>query len=62
MIDGRRWTTSSTFRGNPIAAAAVSATMRVIRDEGLVERAATLGADFEHDVRAIAAKHPWSSV
>ena len=58
MIDGRRWTTSSTFRGNPIAAAAVSATMHVVHDEGLVERSSTLGAAFEPRLRAMAAHHP----
>jgi 4-aminobutyrate aminotransferase-like enzyme len=57
MIDGRRWTTSSTFRGNPIAAAAISATMRVIADEGLPARAAALGPELGRDIRSIAARH-----
>ncbi|HLY84626.1 MAG TPA: aminotransferase class III-fold pyridoxal phosphate-dependent enzyme [Acidimicrobiales bacterium] len=35
---------SSTFAGSPLAAAAVSATIAVIRDEGLVERSESLGA------------------
>jgi len=34
---------SSTFAGNPLAAAAVSATLAALRDEGLVERAGMLG-------------------
>lgn len=34
---------SSTFGGNPLAAAAVVATLRVIEDEGIVERARTIG-------------------
>ncbi|MET0325295.1 MAG: aminotransferase class III-fold pyridoxal phosphate-dependent enzyme [Ilumatobacteraceae bacterium] len=34
---------SSTFAGNPLAAAAVSATIAVIRGEGLVERSCELG-------------------
>ncbi len=34
---------SSTFAGSPVAACAVSATIEVIRREGLVERAAQLG-------------------
>jgi putrescine aminotransferase len=35
---------SSTFAGSPLAAAAVTATIGVIRDEGLVERSRWLGA------------------
>jgi putrescine aminotransferase len=35
---------SSTFAGSPLAAAAVTATIHVILEEGLVERSATLGA------------------
>lgn len=35
---------SSTFGGNPLACAAGIATIKVIREEGLVERAAELGA------------------
>jgi putrescine aminotransferase len=34
---------SSTFAGSPVAAAAVTATIGVLRDEGLVERAGHLG-------------------
>jgi putrescine aminotransferase len=34
---------SSTFAASPIAMAAAAATVRVIREEGLVERAKTLG-------------------
>jgi putrescine aminotransferase len=34
---------SSTFAGSPLAAAAVTATIEVIRDEGLVGRSARLG-------------------
>ncbi len=34
---------SSTFAGNPLAAAAVTATIGVIKDEGLVERSRRLG-------------------
>ena len=34
---------SSTFAGSPLAAAAVTATLGVLRDEGLVERADRLG-------------------
>ena len=58
LIGERRWTTSSTFRGQPLTVAAISATMRVIREEGLVERAARMGPGLGREVRAIAARHP----
>jgi 4-aminobutyrate aminotransferase-like enzyme len=57
-IGDRRWTTSSTFRGHPLTVAAISATMRVLRDEQLVARAAKIGPELGRDVRAIAARHP----
>jgi putrescine aminotransferase len=44
---------SSTFAGSPLAAAAVTATLGVLRDEGLVERAHGLGRvvlDMARDV------------
>ncbi len=56
-IGASRWTTSSTFRGSPVAAAAISATMRVMEDEDLIARAATLGADLGADLRALAREH-----
>jgi adenosylmethionine-8-amino-7-oxononanoate aminotransferase len=56
-LDGRRWTTSSTFRGHPLAVAAISATMKVISDEGLVDNAATLGAWAEPQLRSIVDRH-----
>jgi putrescine aminotransferase len=48
---------SSTFAGNPMAAAAVSATIRVIRDEGLVQRSAALGAIVTDLARAALDRH-----
>jgi 4-aminobutyrate aminotransferase-like enzyme len=57
-IDNRRWTTSATYRGNPLAAAAISATMGVLRNEGLIERAASLGETFGRDVKEVARRHP----
>jgi putrescine aminotransferase len=38
---------SSTFAGSPIAAAAVSATLEVLRTEGIVERAGVLGTQVQ---------------
>lgn len=40
----------STFGGGPLACAALLATLRVIDDEGLVQRAATLGARFKAEL------------
>jgi len=37
---------SSTFAGNPLAATAVSATIRVLREEGLIERTLRLGVQI----------------
>ena len=37
---------SSTFGGNPLACAAAIATIRVLQDENIVERSATMGAYF----------------
>nr|WP_245607611.1 aminotransferase class III-fold pyridoxal phosphate-dependent enzyme [Streptomyces prunicolor] len=46
---------TSTYSGAPIAMAAASATIGVIRDEGLVERAAAIGARLLPALRAVAA-------
>ncbi len=43
----------STFGGNPLACAAALATLRVIREESLPERAAELGAFFLSRLRSI---------
>lgn len=43
----------STFGGNPLACAAARATLDVIRDEGLAERAASLGAWFQVELARI---------
>ena len=56
-LDGRRWATNSTYRGHPLVAAAVSATLRVIAEEALVERAATLGEHFGSLLRELPARH-----
>jgi len=57
-LGDRRWMTYSTFRGHPTTVAAISATVRTIRDEGLIERAARVGERFGRDLRAMAAAHP----
>jgi putrescine aminotransferase len=43
---------TSTFAGSPIAMAAATAAVTAIRDEGLVERAESLGARLLADLRA----------
>jgi len=57
-IGDRRWLTSSTFRGNPIVAAVVSAVQHVIARDGLVQRSRELGAKLGADVAAVAERHP----
>jgi len=48
---------SSTFGGNPISVAAISANLDVIRDEGLVERSARVGRCLGDALRRIADRH-----
>jgi 4-aminobutyrate aminotransferase-like enzyme len=57
-IGERRWMTSSTYRGHPLAVAAMSAVVKVIAREKLVERAARLGESLGPDLQSIAASHP----
>jgi ornithine--oxo-acid transaminase len=47
----------STFGGNPLGAAVAEASLRVILDEGLPERSATLGAWLMEGLRAIDSPH-----
>jgi acetylornithine/N-succinyldiaminopimelate aminotransferase len=48
----------TTFGGNPLACAAASSVLRVVVEERLVERAATLGAELMQRLEASAAQHP----
>jgi putrescine aminotransferase len=48
---------SSTFAGSPLAAAAVTATLDVLRTEGLVARSAELGVELSALVREVLAEH-----
>jgi 4-aminobutyrate aminotransferase-like enzyme len=57
QLDGQRWMTYSTFRGHPITAAAISATVRTIDEEGLVERTGRVGAWFKQRVQELADRH-----
>ena len=52
-----KWQTGthgSTFGGNAVSCAAGLATLRVIKDEGLIERAETVGAIAEEELRPLA--------
>ncbi len=49
---------ASTFGGNPLATAAGVAVLETLLGEGLVERAAELGAYFLTLLRQLAARHP----
>jgi len=46
----------STFGGNPLAARAAVETLRIFREDGLYERAATLGAEVVDRIEAL--QHP----
>ena len=46
-----------TYAGNPLMCRAASTVIRVIEEEGLVERAATLGASITERLAAFAKQH-----
>lgn len=48
---------ASTFGGNPLACAAALATLRVIEDEGLVARAAEIGAFLKEKLQGLVEKY-----
>jgi 4-aminobutyrate aminotransferase-like enzyme len=48
---------TSTHSGNPVCAAAALANLQVIEEEGLVERAARVGALFQAELAAVRAEH-----
>lgn len=49
---------AGTFRGNQLAMAAGAATLAYVRENGLAERAATLGARMLTQLRSLATHHP----
>jgi acetylornithine/N-succinyldiaminopimelate aminotransferase len=49
---------ASTFGGNALACAAALATLEVMDEEKLVERAKRLGEHLSASLRAVAARHP----
>ncbi len=50
---------SSSYGGNPLASAAVEASVGIIVDEHLPENARTLGARFRRGLEFLAEKHPF---
>jgi 4-aminobutyrate aminotransferase-like enzyme len=55
---GGRTTFFSTFGGNPVACAAALAVLDVLEQEGLVERAATVGDLLRSEISALAPRQP----
>jgi len=49
---------SSSYGGNPLAAAAIASSVGIIRDEGLVERAASVGSRLKVGLSSLAERHP----
>ncbi|MFF2024142.1 diaminobutyrate--2-oxoglutarate transaminase family protein [Streptomyces sp. NPDC058171] len=49
---------AGTFRGNQLAMAAGTATLAYVREHGLADRAAVLGARMVGQLQALAAEHP----
>jgi 4-aminobutyrate aminotransferase-like enzyme len=59
---------SSSYGGNPLAAAAIASSLGIIADEGLTEHAARVGARLKTGLATLAERHPslanvrgWSS-
>ncbi len=48
----------NTFGGNPVAAAAGHAVLRVIEEENLIERSAAVGGHFQQSLQALQTRHP----
>ncbi|MGQ9367550.1 aminotransferase class III-fold pyridoxal phosphate-dependent enzyme [Azospirillum sp. ST 5-10] len=57
-LDGAVWQAYSTFRGHPVAMAAVRAYLRVVKRDGLLARVRELEAAIAPRLVAIAEKHP----
>ncbi|WP_028708994.1 aspartate aminotransferase family protein [Propionicicella superfundia] len=55
---GGRWWHGYTYSGHPIGSAVALETIRIIRDEGLVERSAALGGRLLDGLRETLGDHP----
>ncbi|MDQ6911654.1 MAG: aspartate aminotransferase family protein [Verrucomicrobiota bacterium] len=49
---------SSSYGGNPLAAAAVLVTLKIILDDNLIQNSAAIGQFLQDGLKAIAKKHP----
>jgi 4-aminobutyrate aminotransferase len=58
VADSFKGLTISTFGGNPVTMAAAKAVIDVIREDHLVENAATVGAHFRARLEKLQEKHP----
>jgi taurine--2-oxoglutarate transaminase len=58
FLDSGWWAHGSTFAGHPLACAAIVATIEIILEEKLVDRAAGLGTLVEHRLRGMLDRHP----
>jgi 4-aminobutyrate aminotransferase-like enzyme len=57
-IGGRRWQTYSTFRGHPVAVAAISAHIRVSARDGIYQRALAYDEVMLERMHEVARSHP----
>ncbi len=58
QMEGSAWQNYGTLRGHPMTMAAVSAYLRILREEALLERVATLEALYARRLTEIARRHP----
>jgi 4-aminobutyrate aminotransferase-like enzyme len=56
-IGRRKWMTTSTFRGHPVTVAAISAAMRTIESDRLIDAAEAHGARLRERLADVAARH-----
>ncbi|SJZ82292.1 4-aminobutyrate aminotransferase [Enhydrobacter aerosaccus] len=57
-LKGKSWQNYGTLRGHPLAMAAVSAYLRIVRDEGLLGRVHELERRYADRLREIGRRHP----
>ncbi len=57
-LDGKSWQNYGTLRGHPISMAAVSAYLRIVRDEALLPRVQALEGLYARRLVEIARRHP----
>jgi 4-aminobutyrate aminotransferase-like enzyme len=57
-LEGRSWQTYSTFRGHPVAVAAIAAHIRISARERIAERVAALDGVVAARMTELAARHP----